>query len=135
MGTTGTNYTSSVWCFCNGYNGYQVCRVLVCGEAIYGYHGYQVYFFCAGVFCYGYHGYQVCPVSGCGVAIYGYHGYQVYFFCLGVFVMGTTGPSMSCIGVWASDLWVPRVPSILLLCGCFVNGFHGTKYVVFPGVG
>ena len=70
-----------------------------CGVAIYGYHGYQVYFFFLGVYalgttgCFvnGFHGYQVCRVSGCGVAIYGYHGYQLYFFCVGVFVMGTTG--------------------------------------------
>ena len=28
---------------------------------------------------------------------------------------------MSCIRVWGSDLWVPRVPSILLLCVCFLK--------------
>ena len=85
---------------------------------------------------------------------------------VGVRFMGTTGtrytssfwvfmhwvPNMSCIGVWGSDLCGARVPSILLLCGCFCNGYHGyqlyffcvgvllmgstgTKYVVFPGVG
>ena len=37
-------------CFCNGYHGYQVCRVFVYGGAINAYHGYQVYFFCVGVF-------------------------------------------------------------------------------------
>ena len=79
-------------------------------------------------FCNGYHGYQVYPVLGCGVAIYGYHGYQVYFFCVSVFVMGTTG-TRYCIGVWGCDLWVPRVPNILLLCECFCNGYHG--YQVF----
>ena len=30
---------------------------------------------------------------------------------------------MSCIGVWGSDLWVPRVPVILLLCVCFYKGY------------
>ena len=62
MGTTSTRYTSSVWvflrvpgnlllsgCFCNVFHGYQVCRVLGCVGAIYGYYGYQVYFFCEGV--------------------------------------------------------------------------------------
>ena len=34
-------------------------------------------------------------------------------------------PNMACIGVWGSSLWVPRVLSILLLCGCFCNGYHG----------
>ena len=54
MGTTGTKYTSYVWVvICNGYHGYQVCPVLGCGGAIYGYHGYQAYFFCVGVFVMG----------------------------------------------------------------------------------
>ena len=45
-------------------------------------------------------------------------------------------PSMSCIGVWGSDLWVPRVPGILLLCDCFcVTGTTGSKYVVYSCVG
>ena len=71
----------------------------------------------------------------------GYYGYQLYFFCVCVFVMGSMGTeyvvylgvaerfmgttatnsiSISCIRVWGSDLWVPRVPSILLLCGFFL---------------
>ena len=83
-----------------------------------------------GCFFYGYHGYQVCLVLGYGVAIYGYHGYQLYFFCLGDFVMGTTVPSMFCIGVWGSDLLVPRVPGILLLSGSICNGYHGSKNVM-----
>ena len=57
----------------------------MCGGAIYGYHGYQVYFFCVGVFGMGTTGTKY------GLAIYGYHGYQVYFFYVGVFIMGTTG--------------------------------------------
>ena len=117
-------------CLCIGYNGSKyVLNSCVC-RAIYGYHGYQVYFFCADVFFYGYHGYQVCLVLGYGVAIYGYHGYQLYFFCLGDFVMGTTVPSMFCIGVWGSDLLVPRVPCILLLSGSICNGYHGSKNVM-----
>ena len=40
---------------------------------------------------------------------------------------------MSCIGVWGSDIWIPRVPSILLLCECFRNGYHG--YQVCPALG
>ena len=80
-------------------------------------------------------------------AIYGYHGYQhTSFLCVCLCIgyngskyvlnyMGTTGtkytssvrmffflwvprvPSMSCIGVWGSDIWVPRVPAILHLSG------------------
>ena len=54
--TTGTKYTSYVWVvFCNGYHGYQVCPVFMCGGegTIYGYHGYQVHFFCVSVFVMG----------------------------------------------------------------------------------
>ena len=54
MGPTGTRYTSSMClCFCNGYHRYQICSLLGCGVAIYGYHGYQVYFFCVSVFALG----------------------------------------------------------------------------------
>ena len=43
---------------------------------------------------------------------------------------------MLCIRVWGSYLWVPRVPSILLMCGLlFVMGTTGTKYVLFCSVG
>ena len=35
--------------------------------------------------------------------------------------------------MWGSVLWVPRVPSILLLSGCFCNGYHG--YQVCPVLG
>ena len=68
----------------------------------------------------GYDVYQVCRVLECGVAIYWYHGYQLFLFCVCVFlVMGPTGTKYGLYRVWGSDLWVPRVPSILLLCVCF----------------
>ena len=64
--------------FCNGYHGYQVCRVFVyeAGGAIYGYHEYQVYFFCVGVFVKG--------TTGTKYVLYSCVGERERF-------MGTTG--------------------------------------------
>ena len=47
--------------------------------------------------------------------------------------MGTTGTKY--VLYWGVGVrqWVPRVPSILLLCECFCNGYHG--YQVYPVLG
>ena len=75
------------------------------GVAIYGYHGYQVYFFCLCVF--------VMATTGTRDVLYWCvwepYGYQVYFFCLSVGVMGTTGNQIC------------RV----LGCGVAIYGYHG----------
>ena len=81
---------------------------------------------------------SVCVAWGLGERRNGYHGYQVYFFCVGVFVMGTTGTKYVLYWVWGSDIWVPRIPSILLLCECFcvfVLGPTGIKYILYCDVG
>ena len=131
MGTTGTNIHHFCVCVCVlGTTGASMSSIRVCVERYVGTTG-TMYISSVGMFFfYGYHGYQVCLVLGYGVAIYGYHGYQLYFFCQGDFVMGTTVPSMFCIGVWGSDLLVPRVPGILLLSGSICNGYHGSKNVM-----
>ena len=86
--------------------------------AIYGYHGYQHKSFQCVCLCIGYNGGKYVLNSCVCRAISGYHGYHVYFFCGDVFFLWVPRvPSMSCIGVWGSDIWVPRVPAILLLSG------------------
>ena len=81
-----------------------------CGGAIYGYHGYQVYFFCVGV----------CVMGTTGTK-------YVVYRCVGDRFMGTTGTNYTssvCVFFVVATTGTKDVLYVFV-CGGVIYGYHG----------